>query len=64
MGETDRKTGGYLYNGRVISGLRLRGFEIEEVVARYHQAGAGDPSARRVLVGTAVAPIDLTDPPA
>jgi DNA-binding transcriptional ArsR family regulator len=38
--------------------------EIEEVVARYHEAGAGDPSARRVLVGTAVAPIDLTDPPA
>ena len=38
--------------------------EIEEVVARYHEAGAGDPGARRVLVGTAVAPIDLADPPA
>jgi hypothetical protein len=33
VGDTGRKTGGYLYNGRVISGLRQRGFEIEEVVA-------------------------------
>jgi glycosyltransferase involved in cell wall biosynthesis len=33
VGDTDRKTGGYLYNGRVISGLRPRGLEIEEVVA-------------------------------
>ncbi|HSK82786.1 MAG TPA: glycosyltransferase family 4 protein [Rubrobacter sp.] len=33
MGDTGRKTGGYLYNGRVISGLRQRGFEIEEFVA-------------------------------
>jgi glycosyltransferase involved in cell wall biosynthesis len=33
VGDTGRKTGGYLYNGRVISGLRKRGFEIEEVVA-------------------------------
>jgi glycosyltransferase involved in cell wall biosynthesis len=33
VGEKGRKTGGYLYNGRVILGLRKRGFEIEEVVA-------------------------------
>ena len=33
MGDTGRKTGGYLYNERVISGLRKRGFEVEEVVA-------------------------------
>ena len=33
MGDTGRKTGGYLYNGRVISGLCKRGFEIKNVVA-------------------------------
>src|SRR5918994_6053958 len=33
VGNTGRKTGGYLYNARVISGVRQRGFEIEEVVA-------------------------------
>jgi glycosyltransferase involved in cell wall biosynthesis len=33
VGDPGRKTGGYLYNGRVIFGLRKRGFEIEEVVA-------------------------------
>lgn len=33
MGDTGRKTGGYLYNGRVISGLRERGIGVEEVVA-------------------------------
>jgi glycosyltransferase involved in cell wall biosynthesis len=32
VGDTGRKTGGYLYNGRVIFGLRQRGLEIEEVV--------------------------------
>ncbi|MBA2713833.1 MAG: glycosyltransferase family 4 protein [Rubrobacteraceae bacterium] len=33
VGDTGRKTGGYLYNVRLISGLRERGFEVEEVVA-------------------------------
>lgn len=33
MGDTGRKTGGYLYNARVISGLRRRGVEVEEIVA-------------------------------
>ena len=42
MGETGRKTGGYLYNGRVISGLRKRGFEIEEYVA-----GGASPDEQR-----------------
>jgi glycosyltransferase involved in cell wall biosynthesis len=42
VGETGRKTGGYLYNGRVISGLRLRGLEIEEVVA-----GGASPDEQR-----------------
>jgi glycosyltransferase involved in cell wall biosynthesis len=42
VGDTGRKTGGYLYNGRVISGLRRRGFEIEEVVA-----GGASPEEQR-----------------
>src|ERR687893_1906395 len=42
VGDTGRKTGGYLYNGRVISGLRQRGFEIEEVVA-----GGASPEEQR-----------------
>ena len=33
VGETGRKTGGYLYNARVIAGLRGRGMEVDEVVA-------------------------------
>jgi hypothetical protein len=41
VGDTGRKTGGYLYNGRVISGLRRRGLQIEEVVA-----GGAPPATR------------------
>jgi glycosyltransferase involved in cell wall biosynthesis len=33
VGNTGRKTGGYLYNARLISGLRERDFEVEEIVA-------------------------------
>jgi glycosyltransferase involved in cell wall biosynthesis len=33
VGDTGRKTGGYIYNARVISGLRERGVEVEEIVA-------------------------------
>lgn len=33
VGDTSRRTGGYLYNARVIAGLRARGLEIEEIVA-------------------------------
>jgi glycosyltransferase involved in cell wall biosynthesis len=42
VGETGRKTGGYLYNGRVIFGLRRKGFEIEEFVA-----GGASPEQQR-----------------
>ncbi len=42
VGDTGRKTGGYLYNGRVISGLRRRGLGIEEVVA-----GGASPDEQR-----------------
>jgi glycosyltransferase involved in cell wall biosynthesis len=42
VGDTGRKTGGYLYNRRVISGLRTRGFEIEEVVT-----GGASPDEQR-----------------
>jgi glycosyltransferase involved in cell wall biosynthesis len=43
VGGTGRKTGGYMYNGRVIFGLRKRGFEIEEVVA-----GGASPDEQRI----------------
>jgi glycosyltransferase involved in cell wall biosynthesis len=33
VGDTGRKTGGYLYNARLISGLREWGFEVEEISA-------------------------------
>jgi glycosyltransferase involved in cell wall biosynthesis len=42
VGDSGRKTGGYLYNGRVISGLRKREFEIEEVVV-----GGASPEEQR-----------------
>jgi len=47
VGDTGRKTGGYLYNGRVISGLRQRGFEIEEFVA----SGASPEEQRAAVLG-------------
>ena len=43
VGDTSRKTGGYLYNARVISGLRQRGLEIAELVA----CGASPDEQRR-----------------
>ena len=45
MGDTGRKTGGYLYNARVISGLRERGIEVEEISA----CGAS-PDEQRIAV--------------
>ena len=42
VGDTGRRTGGYLYNGHVISGLRQRGLEIEEIVA-----GGASPDEQR-----------------
>ena len=61
VGETGRKTGGYLYNARVVTGLRGRGIEVEEIVAcgaspREQQAAARrfgsafDPSVFDVVV--------------
>jgi glycosyltransferase involved in cell wall biosynthesis len=43
VGDTGRKTGGYLYNARVISGLRQKGLKIEEVVA-----GGASPYEQRI----------------
>jgi glycosyltransferase involved in cell wall biosynthesis len=43
VGDTGRKTGGYLYNARVISGLRDRGLEIDEVVV-----GGASPEEQRM----------------
>ena len=68
VGDTGRKTGGYLYNARMISGLRQRGFEIEEIVAcgaspEEQQATAPrfgstfDPSGYHVVVVDALARI-------
>ena len=37
--------------------------EIQAVTERYRDAGAGDPTARKVLVATAVAPVDPQEPP-
>jgi glycosyltransferase involved in cell wall biosynthesis len=47
VGDTGRKTGGYLYNRRVISGLRKRGFEFEEIVA----GGASPEEQRKATPG-------------
>ena len=33
VGDTSRRTGGHLYNARVLEGLRERGVEVEEIVA-------------------------------
>jgi glycosyltransferase involved in cell wall biosynthesis len=33
VGDTSRRTGGYLYNARLVQGLRARGIEVGEVVA-------------------------------
>lgn len=68
MGDAGRKTGGYIYNARVISGLRLRGVEVEEISAcgaspEEQRATAPrlgstfDPSAFDVIVVDALARI-------
>jgi hypothetical protein len=38
--------------------------EIWELLGRYRDAGAGDPSARRVLVGALATPIEPEEAPA
>ncbi|HEX5848069.1 MAG TPA: glycosyltransferase family 4 protein [Rubrobacter sp.] len=65
MGDTGRKTGGYLYNARVISGLRDRGMAVEEVVPcgaspgeqRAARRFAFDPSVFDAVVVDALARI-------
>jgi glycosyltransferase involved in cell wall biosynthesis len=68
VGETGRKTGGYLYNARVIEGLRGRSMEVDEVVASGASPGeqwaatgrfvsAFDPSMFDVVVVDALARI-------
>ena len=47
MGETGRKTGGYLYNARVVKGLRGRGLGVDEVVACGASPGEQQAAARR-----------------
>jgi glycosyltransferase involved in cell wall biosynthesis len=47
VGETGRKTGGYLYNARVVTGLRSRGIEVEETVACGASPGEQRAAARR-----------------
>jgi glycosyltransferase involved in cell wall biosynthesis len=47
VGETGRKTGGYLYNARVIEGLRGRGTEVEEIVACGASPGEQRAAVRR-----------------
>ena len=39
VGDTERLTGGYLYNARVLLGLRENGVEIEEIVPFGVQTG-------------------------
>lgn len=38
--------------------------ELAEVVARYREAGAGEASAREVVVATALSPVQPSEPPA
>ena len=68
VGDTGRLTGGYLYNRRVLDGLRKNGVEVEEVVpcgaspAEQGEAAPGfgrdfDPSGHDVVVVDALARI-------
>ena len=54
VGDTGRKTGGYLYNARVVSGLRGTGLEVDEIVA----SGASPEEQRTVAprLGSTFAP--------
>ena len=53
VGDTGRKTGGYLYNARVVDGLRGGGVEVEEVVA-----GGADPEEQVASVPRVGAMLD------
>jgi glycosyltransferase involved in cell wall biosynthesis len=47
VGDTGRKTGGYLYNARVVAGLRVKGIEVDEIVACGASPGEQQAAARR-----------------
>ena len=47
VGDTSRLTGGYLYNARVVAGLRQQGIAVEEVVASGASRTEQEASASR-----------------
>lgn len=54
VGDTSRKVGGHRYNARVLSGLRARGLEVEEIVAS--PEGADEQRAAAGGLGERLAP--------
>jgi glycosyltransferase involved in cell wall biosynthesis len=54
VGDTARKVGGHRYNARMISGLRARGVEVEEIVAS--EADAESQRAASAFLGERFAP--------
>lgn len=56
VGDTSRMTGGYLYNARVMDGLRERGVRVEEIVASGASPKEQRTAARR---GDALDPTDF-----
>ena len=57
VGDTGRETGGYLYNARVLAGLRKSGVEVEELVACGASPGGARAAAPRF--GSIVRPFRL-----
>lgn len=57
VGDTARKVGGHRYNARVISGLRTRGVEVEEIVAS--EAEVEEQRAASVALAERLAPKDF-----
>lgn len=57
VGDTARKVGGHRYNARVISGLRARGVEVEEIVAS--EAEVEEQRASSAALGERLAPEDF-----
>lgn len=47
VGDTSRRTGGYLYDARVVAGLRGAGLEVEEVIACGAAPGEQEASSQR-----------------
>jgi glycosyltransferase involved in cell wall biosynthesis len=57
VGDTARKVGGHRYNARVISGLRARGVEVEEILAS--EAEVEEQRAASVTLGDRLEPEDF-----